>query len=244
MIGLGTLINVGTIILGGLLGILCKKVISERLQQALTKAIGVCVLFVGVSGAIDNMFTISETEGLVSAGSLMMILSIVIGTLLGELINIEGGLERFGAFLRRISKSEKDNSFLDGFLTASFTVCIGAMAVIGALNDGLNKDYSLLIIKSILDFVTVLVLSSTMGKGCIFSAIPVLIFQGLITLLARVVGPVMTELAITNLGIVGSVLIFCVGLNLVWGKKIKVANMLPALIFAIAFAYVPYVSGI
>ena len=185
MIGLGTLINTGAITIGGLLGILCKKIISERLQQSLTKAIGVCVLFLGIAGAVQNMLTLNEAGELISMGSFMMVLSIVLGTLLGELINIEGGLERFGKFLKKISKSEKDNSFLDGFLTSSFTVCIGAMAVIGSINDGLYGDYKLLIIKSILDFVTVLVLSSTMGKGCIFSAIPVLIFQGIITLLAR-----------------------------------------------------------
>ena len=242
MIGLGTLINTGAIIIGGLLGILCKKIISERLQQSLTKAIGVCVLFLGIAGAVQNMLTLNEVGELISMGSFMMVLSIVLGTLLGELINIEGGLERFGKFLKKISKSEKDNSFLDGFLTSSFTVCIGAMAVIGSINDGLYGDYKLLIIKSILDFVTVLVLSSTMGKGCIFSAIPVLIFQGIITLLARFISPIMTVQATANLGIVGSVLIFCVGVNLVWNKMIKVANMLPSIIFAVAFAFIPYVS--
>ena len=285
MFGLGTLINVGTIILGGFIGLFLKKLFSERLQQSITKAIGVCVMFIGISGALGDMFVVSGADAGYSisvTGSLMMILAVVLGTLVGELINIEWQLEKFGNFLRRISGGAKDDmpensdldrsggavapvmdagnnaqqdgvtlakksskgNFIEGFLTASFTVCIGAMAVIGAINDGLHGDISLLVIKSILDFVSVMILTSTFGKGCIFSAIPVLIFQGLFTLLAKVIQPILTVQATLNLGIVGSVLIFCVGVNLFFGKKVKVANMLPAIVFAVAFAFIPGLSAI
>ncbi len=285
MIGLGTLINVGTIVLGGFIGLFLKKLFSERLQQSITKAIGVCVMFIGISGALGDMLVVSGAGAgysITVTGSLMMILAVVLGTLVGELINIEWQLEKFGNFLRRISGGAKDDlpdntdadckdgavtsvmettnnaqlggvtlakksskgNFIEGFLTASFTVCIGAMAVIGAINDGLHGDISLLVIKSILDFVSVMILTSTFGNGCIFSAIPVLIFQGLFTLLAKVIQPVLTTQATLNLGIVGSVLIFCVGVNLFFGKKVKVANMLPAIVFAVAFAFIPGLSAI
>ena len=112
------------------------------------------------------------------------------------------------------------------------TVCIGAMAIVGAIQDGISGDYSTLAVKAVLDFIIIAVMTSSLGKGCVFSAIPVLLFEGVITLLARIISPVMTETAIAYLSLVGAVLIFCVGLNLVWGKKVRVANMLPAVLFA------------
>ena len=129
---------------------------------------------------------------------------------------------------------------MDAFVTASLTVCIGAMAVVGAIRDGISGDYSILAAKAILDMIIIFVMTASMGKGCIFSAIPVGIFQGVLTLLARLIEPLMTEAALANLSFVGSVLIFCVGLNLVWGKRVKVANLLPAMLFAILWAFLPW----
>lgn len=239
MIGLGTIINTVAVIIGGLLGLFFKKAINERIQQTLIKTIGVCVLFIGIGGAMQEMLTLSEQGTLVSGGTLMIIACFIVGSLIGELINIERGLEKFGEWLKTKSKSQDDNSFMDGFLTASFTVCIGAMAVIGAINDGLKHDYTLLIAKSVLDFIFVMVMSASLGKGCIFSAIPVFVFQGLITLLSTVIAPIMTVKATSYLSLTGSILIFCVGLNLVWDKKIRVANMLPTIIFAVAYSFLP-----
>ena len=136
--------------------------------------------------------------------------------------------------------SEGDGGFVDGFVTASLTVCIGAMAVVGSIQDGILGDHSTLFAKAVLDMVIIVVMTAGSGKGCIFSAIPVAVFQGTITALSRLLEPIMTPAALNNLSLVGSVLIFCVGVNLVWGKKIRVADMLPSLVFAVACAYLPW----
>ena len=133
----------------------------------------------------------------------------------------------------------KDQNFVNAFVTASLTVCIGAMAVIGSIQDGMYGDHSILISKALMDFIIILVMSASMGKGCAFSAVPVLLLQGGMTLLARVLQPFMTDAAMANLSCVGSVLIFCVGVNLLFGKRIRVANLLPALLVAVAFAVLP-----
>ena len=125
-------------------------------------------------------------------------------------------------------------------MTSSLTVCIGAMAIVGAMQDALLADYSTLALKSVLDFIIIITMTSSLGKGCIFSAIPVILFEGSVTLLARLISPVMTDTALEYLSLIGSILIFCVGVNLVWGKKLNVANMLPSLILAVAAAYLPW----
>ena len=239
MFGLGTIINVSTVIVGGIFGMLFGKRITDRFRDTLVKAMGVCVLFIGISGALQYTYSIIDGK-LESKGTMMMIFSIAIGALAGELLNIEGAFERFGEWLKRVSKSDGDNRFVDAFLTTSFTVCIGAMAIVGSLQDGMTGDYSTLLTKSILDCVMVMLMTSSMGKGCIFSAVPIFILQGGVTLLARFISPIMTETALSNLSLVGSVLIFCVGLNLVWGKTIKVANLLPSIIVAVAWAFLPF----
>ena len=129
---------------------------------------------------------------------------------------------------------------MEGFVTASLTVSIGAMAVVGSIEDGLFGDYSILATKAVLDLIIVLVMTCSLGKGCAFSAIPVACFQGAMTLLSRLIRPVMTQAALGNLSLVGSILIFCVGFNLVWGKRVRVANLLPAILFAVAFAFMPF----
>lgn len=184
------------------------------------------------------MFTI-EDGALSVGGTMMTIFSFIGGSILGGALDLEGRLERFGVWLRKRAGADGDSGFLNGFLTASLTVCIGAMAVVGAINDGLFGDISLLVTKSILDAIIIMVMAATMGKGCIFSAIPVALFQGLVTLFARFLQPVMTAQATSNLALTGSILVFCVGVNLVWDKQhLKVANMLPTLIFAVALAFV------
>ena len=238
MHGLGTIVNVAAIVVGGLAGLLGGRRIPERLQKTLMSAMGVSVLFVGVSGTLSQMLR-AEGGALTVQGTMMMILSLAVGAVLGELLDLEDRMERFGAWLKVKTKSESDGGFIGAFVTASLTVCIGAMAVVGAINDGLFGDISLLVTKSILDAIIIMVMSATMGKGCIFSAIPVAIFQGLVTLFARFLQPVMTAQATSNLALTGSILVFCVGVNLVWDKQhLKVANMLPTLIFAVALAFV------
>jgi uncharacterized membrane protein YqgA involved in biofilm formation len=171
---------------------------------------------------------------------MLVVLSVALGTVIGELIGIEGAFERFGEWLKVKSGNGQDSRFVHAFVTASLTVCIGAMAIVGAIQDGLSGDYSTLAVKAVLDFIIIAVMTSSLGKGCIFSAVPIVLLEGGITLLARVIAPVMSDGAVSNLSLVGSVLIFCVGVNLVWGKKVRVANMLPAVILAAAAAYLPW----
>lgn len=235
MIGLGTIINTVAIIIGGLSGILFGKLLKERHQESLNMACGISVMFIGIAGAMEGMLTIND--GVITSGQAMLVtLCIVLGTLIGEIINIEYFFEKFGQWLKLKTGSSRDSRFVNVFVTASLTVCIGAMAVVGAIQDGITGDWSILATKAILDFIIIMVMTCSLGKGCIFSAIPVLIFQGLITALASLLKPIMTDLAINYLSLVGSILIFCVGLNLVWGKKIKVANMLPAIVLAVIAA--------
>ena len=239
MMGLGTIVNTAAIIVGGLIGMILGKKLPARLQDTLMKGVGVCVLFLGIAGALEKMLII-ENGALSSQGSMMLIVSVSIGAVIGELIDIDGKMERFGVWLREKSGSNGDTRFVDGFVTASLTVCIGAMAVVGAIQDGIGRDPSTLIAKAVLDFIIVLIMSSTMGKGCLFSAIPVFLLQGSVTLLSTLIAPILTEPALNNLSLVGSTLIFCVGLNLVWGKKVKVANLLPAIIVAVGYAFLPF----
>jgi hypothetical protein len=238
MAGLGTLINVAGILIGGLLGLLFGGRLGERIQGTLMAACGVCVVFLGIGGAMEGMLTVEN--GVVSSGGTMMIIgSMALGAVLGEFLDLDGRMERLGTWLRHRSGNDGDSRFVDGFVTASLTVCIGAMAVVGAIQDGIYGDHSVLTTKAILDLIIILVMTASKGKGCIFAAIPVGVFQGVITLLARFVEPLMTEAALGNLSLVGSILIFCVGVNLVWGPKIKVANLLPAIVVAVAWAFLP-----
>ncbi|MBQ9715722.1 MAG: DUF554 domain-containing protein [Clostridia bacterium] len=238
MIGLGTIINTVGIIIGGIFGFLFRKVLSERIQDTLRKAVGIAVLFIGISGALEGILVIKE--GVIATQHvLLVVVCMALGGLLGEIINIEGGFERFGNWLQKKSGSTGDNKFVEGFVMTSFTVCIGAMAIVGAIEDGLTGDYTILLTKTLLDIVTVTIMTASLGKGCIFSAIPVFILQGGVTLLATLLVPVFTAEALTNLSVVGNVLIFCVGVNLVWGNKVRVANLLPAIVLAVVAAFLP-----
>ena len=198
----------------------------------------IVVIFIGIAGVLSKMLSV-QGAALVSGRSLLLVLCAAVGALIGEWLNIEGGFERFGQWLKRKTGNAKDKTFVDAFVTASLTVSIGAMAVVGAIQDGLSGDSSVLVTKSILDFVIVMVMTSSLGKGCAFAAIPVLAVEGSLTLLARLIAPIMTAAALANLSMVGSMLIFCVGLNLTFGKRIRVANLLPALILAVASAFLP-----
>ena len=239
MTGLGTIINRAAIIAGGLAGHFTGKIFRQEQQDALNMACGISVLFIAIAGAMQGMLQI-DGGTLVSGRSMLVVLCLAIGTVIGEMIGIENGFERFGEWLKMKTGNSGDQQFVHAFVTASLTVCIGAMAIVGAIQDGISGDYSTLAVKSVLDLIIIAVMTSSMGKCCAFSAIPVFVFEGLVTLLARLVAPVMTQQAVANLSLIGSVLIFCVGVNLVWGKKIRVANMLPAVVLAVAEAYVPW----
>jgi uncharacterized membrane protein YqgA involved in biofilm formation len=236
MPGLGTIINVCFIIAGGVAGVLSGNRLSEKSRETLMLANAVAVLFIGIAGALQCMYVMAEDGRLATTGTMMMIASLAIGALVGELIDLEGKIEKFGVWLRDKSGNSSDKGFVNAFVTASLTVCIGAMAVVGSIEDGAVGDHSILFAKAVLDLIIIMVMSASLGKGCMFSAIPVGIFQGSVTALAVLIRPYITDHAMNNLSLVGSILIFCVGVNLFWGKKIRVANLLPALVVAVIWA--------
>ena len=235
MTGLGTVINSASIVAGGLVGHFAGKFFRPEQQESLNKACGISVIFIAVAGAMQGMLKIEGAE-IVSGKSMLVVLCLALGTIMGELFGIEKGFENFGGWLKKKSGNSGDSTFVNAFVTASLTVSIGAMAVVGAIQDGLLGDFSTLAVKSVLDFIIIAVMTSAMGKGAVFSAIPV----SAMTLLAKLVSPLMTPAALEYLSLIGSVLIFCIGVNLVWGKKLKVANMLPSVILAVAAAYLPW----
>lgn len=236
MYGLGTIINTGAIVAGGLAGILFGRFLKENVQDTLSKCCGISTLMIGIAGALEKMLTL-ENGAISSGGSMLLVLCLTVGGVIGELLNLEGAFEAFGRWLKEKTGNAKDKGFVNAFVTASLTVCIGAMAIVGSIQDGLTGDYSVLATKAVLDFIIIMVMSCSLGPGAAFSAIPVAILQGSVTALAGLVRPVMTEAALNNLSLVGSVLIFCVGINLLWGKKIRVANLLPAIVLAVAAAF-------
>ena len=239
MPGLGSIINAAAIVVAGLAGCLMGSRIPSRIQDSLMTANALAVLFLGIGGAMAGMLRLSGSS-LSTHGTVMMVVSLADGAVIGEIIDLEKQFTRFGEWLKKRTGNAKDQNFVNAFVTASLTVCIGAMAVVGAIQDGISGDYSTLAVKAVLDLIIIAVMTSSLGKGCVFSAIPVFLFEGAITVLARLISPVMTDAAVASVSLVGSVLIFCVGLNLVWGKKVRVANMLPAVLLAVLSAYLPW----
>ncbi len=206
-----------------------KSKISKRFQDIIMQVMGLAVMFIGASGALRGIFTVKDGF-LETGGTMLMIASLTIGALLGELINIEAQMERFGEWLKEKAKSSGDTKFVEGFVTASLTVCIGAMAIVGSIEDGISGNHDTLFAKAVLDLVIVMV--------CVaFSAIPVAILQGTVTICAGFIAPIMNDSIIANISFIGSMLIFCVGVNLSFGKKFKVGNMLPAII-------IPFIYGL
>ena len=238
MYGLGTIINTAAIVAGGAGGALFGRFLKENVQDTLTKVCGVSTLFIAITGALEKMLTV-ENGAIVCHGAMLVIGCLTIGAVIGELLNLEGAFERFGEWLKQKTGNARDKRFVDAFVTASLTVCIGAMAIVGSIEDGISGDYSILATKAVLDFIIIMVMSCSMGRGTIFSAIPVAILQGSITVLAGLLRPVMTVGALANLSMVGNVLIFCVGINLVWDKKVRVANLLPSIVAAVIAAFLP-----
>lgn len=234
--GIGTVANVAAVILGGLLGIFLKGGMQKRFQEILDQALGVTTMFIGAAGAMAGLLKINNSGSLETQSTMVLIGAMVTGALLGEWMNIEEKMEHFGEWLKRKVHSENDPVFVDGFVTTSLVICVGAMAIVGAIEDGLAGDPSMLFTKAILDGVIVLVFASIYGKGAIFSFLPIAIWQGAITAFAGLLSPLFTDEMIAQMSFVGSVLIFCVGVNLAFGQKFRVGNLLPALFTTIPFA--------
>ncbi|MGI6029027.1 MAG: DUF554 domain-containing protein [Candidatus Heteroscillospira sp.] len=234
MRGLGTLCNVLAVLAGGGLGLLLKSGLSERFQKILMQACALAVLFIGASGAMAGLLAVNGGS-LGTQGSTLMVLSLVFGGLMGEALNIELRMEKLGSAIRARFGAGEDAGFVNGFVTASLVICVGAMAVVGSIQDGLTGDWSMLLAKSMLDFIIVMVFASTMGAGVLLSALPLGIYQGGITLLAGFIAPWLTDALISNLSFIGSVLIFAVGVNLLRPGTFRVGNLLPALLVPAAW---------
>ena len=234
---LGTLINAVAIIAAGIVGVTCKRFIKESYQDTMIKAAGLAVMFMGAAGSLSKMIVI-DGKTLSTTGTINIVISLALGGLIGEIIDIDGLFNRFGAWLKHKSASDGDNLFINGFVTASLTVGIGAMGIMGSINDGIYGDYSILAAKATIDFVIILVMASSMGKGCAFSSLTVIATQGTITALAAFFGDMLTEAMLTNIAMTGGILIFCIGLNLIWENTIKVANLLPSLIITVIIALI------
>ncbi|MDO5141800.1 MAG: DUF554 domain-containing protein [Eubacteriales bacterium] len=236
MIGLGTIVNCGTVIAGATLGVLLKGGLPRRFETTIMQALGLCTFFIGIGGAIAGLVTI-EGGVLSTQHTMLLVLSLVIGALIGEALDIETRLNDFGTWCQlRFAGKGEDSRFVEGFVAASLLFCVGAMAIVGSLEDGLNGDPSILIAKAVLDGVAAIVFAASLGKGVYLSVLPLLVYQGGITLLARSIRPWLTDALISQLSCIGSVLIFAIGFNLMFDKKVKVGNLLPAIFLPIVFS--------
>ena len=238
MHGMGTILNVVLIICGSLLGLFIRHRMKENLKETLMMVCGIIILLLGMSGTMQYMLVI-VSDSLHTTGPMMMIISMVLGAIIGELIDFDRRITAIGEWLKLKTGNSRDPQFTNAFITASMTVTVGAMGVIGSIQDGLTGDYRTMVVKSILDGIIVMVMASSMGKGALFSFLPVGITQGMITGLAHLAAPLMTPEAIDNLSYVGSILIFCVGINVLWPNKIRVANLLPAIFIAMLMTFLP-----
>lgn len=224
---IGTLINCAAILLGSALGLLLRKGMKPRVSQTVMQGIGLSVVLIGLAGALKTQNT------------LLVILSMVLGGVAGSLLDLDRRMNDLGAYAqRRFSRGgEAGNAFAKGFVTASLVFCVGAMAVVGALDSGIRGDHSTLIAKSALDGVAAVVFASSLGAGVMLSALPVLVYQGAIALLGSAVAPLLSDLVVGEMSAVGGLLIVGIGLNMLLDKDIKVANLLPAIL--VPFLYYP-----
>lgn len=227
MIGLGTIVNVLAIIIGGAAGMLLKKLLSSRLTDMIMQGLGLAVVIIGLRGALEP-----DAGGY----TMIMIASLAVGALVGELIGIEDKLAAFAGFCeKKFVKQNGTSTFAQGFVTATLVFCVGAMAIVGSLEDGINRNTDILFAKSALDAIAGMVFASAMGAGVIFSIFPLMVYQGSITLLAVFVAPYLNTEVIGQMSLVGSVLIVGIGLNMLKIAKIKVGNLLPAIFVPVVY---------
>lgn len=234
---LGTIVNTAAVLIGGLLGLLFKNKINKRYADIVMKAIGLCVMVIGVKSVI-------QTEYL-----LVLVLSMVIGSLLGEIINIDRGIGKLATLLNRLFKTGTDGAsrFTEGFMGASVLFCIGSMTIMGCLEAGINHNNTILFSKSLIDFVSAITLSAAMGVGVVFSAVFVLIFQGIITLLASLLQGALSAGVVVEMSAVGGILLIALAFNLIniSDRKLPVANFLPAIFMPIWLVpLAAYLSGL
>ncbi|WP_295764420.1 DUF554 domain-containing protein [uncultured Oscillibacter sp.] len=221
----GTLVNTGTVIAGSLIGMLLGNILPERLRDTVMKGLGLCTVFIGVTGMLGG------------SNALITIISVAVGAVIGELCDLDGHLERFAGGLEARFKKSKGGraSLAEGFVTASLVFCVGAMTIVGALNDGLTGDHEMLFTKATLDFVSSMIFASSLGIGVLMAAAAVFTIEGGIAALASLVAPLLQQdpATIPEMTVVGSVLIVGLGLNLLGVTKLKIMNYVPAIFLPI-----------
>lgn len=230
----GTLVNCVAVIIGGLIGLLLKKGIKPNYAEGINKSLGIAVLIIGLNGVISNMFTV-ENGSLRSSGELLLIVFLVIGTLIGEILKLN---DRFDSFCKKIDSKFKDGGFASGFINGTILFCVGAMSIIGSLNDGLTGDSSVLFVKSALDFVNAVIFGATLGFGVIFVCVPMLIYQGGISFLAGSLSGILQGELLTQICMVGYAIIVAIGFNFFLEKKFKTLNMVPAILLPVVYHYI------
>lgn len=217
----GTLVNTAVVIIGSLLGMLFQKGIPERVSTAVIKAFGLITLYIGISGAFAGQ------------SPYVLILSVAIGTMIGEALDLQRGIERFAEKLEARFATREDNQISKGFITATLLFCMGAMAIVGSLEGGLRGDHTMIFTKSTLDFISSMLLASSLGIGVLLAAGSVLVYQGAIVLLAGFIAPFLSELVITEISAVGSVLLMGLAFNLLGVTNLRIMNYIPAVFLPI-----------
>ena len=220
---LGVLVNVIAVVIGGILGLLLKKGIPSHVEKGVMAALGLCCMVIGIQGALDG------------ADTLIVIISMVVGAIVGGIIDIDKGVNRLGAWVeKRFQKDGGSVSVAEGFVSATLLFCVGAMTIVGSLNSGLRGDHAMLFTKSLLDFFSGMMMAVSLGIGVALSAVSILVVQGGIALLAGVLEPLLSSIpgSVEQIACVGSVMIIAIGMNLIGITKIKVANFLPGIIVA------------
>lgn len=222
---IATVINAGAVLIGGIIGLGFKKFITKEVSKPIFQALGLCVLFIGIKGSL-------EVNNVV-----IVIVSMVLGVIVGEWVDIDKKLNQFGLFLQTKTSLKSELSIANGFVTASLLFCVGAMSIVGPIQSSLLGNHEILFTKSALDFVASVIFSATLGIGVLLASGFVLIYQGLITIFAGWIEPFLTGAMITDISCVGSLLIIAIGLNLLNITTIKVANLLPAIALPILFHF-------
>jgi uncharacterized membrane protein YqgA involved in biofilm formation len=218
----GTIVNFGAIILGSIIGMVLKKGISEKVSTTVIHGVSLCIIFIGISGAIKG------------SNFILIIISIALGSLIGELMDLDNMIQNLGNALEKKFKG-KNVKISEGFVTSSLLFCVGSMAIVGALQSGLEGNHKILFAKSIIDGITSVIFASSLGVGVLLSSFSVLIYQGSITIAASFLKPLLTQAVITDMSAVGSILIMGLGFNMLNMTKIKVANLLPAVLIPIIY---------
>ncbi len=239
----GTIVNVVTVILGGFLGILLKKSIRSEIMDNVMKAEGVAVLIIGMNGVLTNMLSVGADGKISESGGLVLLISLAIGAFAGEILKIDDRINGIGKTVEQKIGSE---GFSKGLVSAFVIFCVGSMSIIGAINDGLSGDSSVLLVKSTLDFVTSAVLASTMGIGVVFACVPLFIYQGTISLFASSIKPLIENNPdmMNQFSMVGYAIIMCIGINFIFGRKLKTANLLPAMLVPVMYNLLKMVENL